>query len=56
VTIASGEKIPCSGKCIQIPVGLQGMTFTIDFSIMPVEDYEVVLGTQWLRIFYILRP
>jgi len=55
VTIASGEKIYSLGKCIQIPVELQGMTFTIDFYILPVEDYEVVLGTQWLRILGPIR-
>jgi hypothetical protein len=55
VTIASGEKIHSPGKCIQIPVELQGMTFTIDFYILPVEDHEVVLGTQWLRILGPIR-
>jgi len=50
VTIASGEKIHSPGKCVQVPVELQGMTFTIDFYILQLEDYEVVLGTQWLRI------
>jgi hypothetical protein len=55
VTIASGEKIPSPGKCIQILVKLQGMTFTIDFYILPIEDYEVVLGTQWLRILGPIR-
>jgi hypothetical protein len=31
VTIAPGEKIHSPGKCVQVPVELQGMTFTIDF-------------------------
>jgi len=55
VTITSGEKIPSPEKCIQIPVEMQGMTFEIDFYILPVEDYEVVLGTQWLQILGPIR-
>jgi hypothetical protein len=53
VTITSGEKIRSPDKCVQVPVELQGMIFTVDFYILPLEGYEVVLGTQWLRI---LRP
>jgi hypothetical protein len=48
VTIALGEKIHSPGKCVQVPVKFQGMAFTIDFYILQLEDYEVVLGTQWL--------
>jgi hypothetical protein len=55
VTIASGENIYSPSKCVQVPVELQGMTFTIDFYILQLEDYEVVLGTQWLRILGPIR-
>jgi hypothetical protein len=51
VIIASGEKIRSPGKCVQIPVELQGRIFTVDFYILQLEGYGVVLGTQWLRIF-----
>jgi hypothetical protein len=50
VIIASGEKIRSLGQCVQIPVELQGRIFTVDFYILQLEGYGVVLGTQWLRI------
>jgi len=50
VVIASGERISSPGKCIQISVELQGRIFVVDFYILPLEGYGVVLGTQWLRI------
>jgi hypothetical protein len=53
VVIASGERICSPGKCIQISVELQGRIFVVDFYILALEGYGVVLGTQWLQI---LRP
>jgi hypothetical protein len=48
--IASVEKICSPSKCVQIPIELQGKIFIVDFCIMQLEGYGVVLGTQWLRI------
>jgi len=45
--VASGEKIRIPGKCVQILV-LQGWIFSIDFYILQLECFGVVLGTQWL--------
>jgi hypothetical protein len=50
VMIASGEKIRSWGKCVQISVELKGRIFIVDFYILPLEGYGVVLGTQWLWI------
>jgi hypothetical protein len=53
--IALEEKIRSPSKCVQIPIGLQVRIFAVDFYILPLEDYEVVLGTQWLRILGPIR-
>jgi len=50
VIITSGDKIHSPGKCIQVLVELQGCCFNVDFYILAIERYEVVLGTQWLRV------
>jgi hypothetical protein len=50
IIVESGEKISSPGKCVQIPVELQGWNFCIDFYILPLEGYGLVLSTQWLRI------
>jgi hypothetical protein len=50
VIVASGEKIRSLGKCFQVSLRLQGVSFMIDFYILPLEGYGVVLGTQWLLI------
>jgi hypothetical protein len=44
--VASGEKIKSLGKCIGVPLDLQGWKFQMDFYILPLEGYELVLGTQ----------
>jgi hypothetical protein len=55
VMIASKEKIRSPGKCVQISVELQGRIFIVDFYILPLEGYGVVLGTQWLQILVPIR-
>ena len=50
VMVASREKLRSPGKCVQIPVELQGWKFSIDFYILQLEGYGVVLCIQWLRM------
>ena len=33
-----------------LQVWIQGVTLDIDFYLLPLEGYEVVLGAQWLRM------
>ena len=49
VKVACGERISCKGRCIGVQVRIQGVTLDIDFYLLPLEGYEVVLGAQWLR-------
>ncbi len=48
VTMASSEKLTSKGKCSRIPIKLGSIT-QVDFYILPLEGYDVVLGTHWLR-------
>ncbi|KAL5781802.1 hypothetical protein ACOSP7_006831 [Xanthoceras sorbifolium] len=48
VRVASGEKLSSLGKCPQTQLNLQGIPIVADFYLLPLEGYEVVLGTQWL--------
>ncbi|KAK0586178.1 hypothetical protein LWI29_002300 [Acer saccharum] len=48
--VTSGEKLVSPGKCSYVPFKLQKVTFMADFFILPLEGYNVVLGTQWLRV------
>ena len=47
--VAFGEKLSSLGKCSQVQLRLQKVPFMVDFFILPLEGYDVVLGTQWLR-------
>ncbi|TXG65836.1 hypothetical protein EZV62_007111 [Acer yangbiense] len=49
VVIASGEKLSSFGKCRQVILILQGFSILVDFYLLPLEGYGIVLGTQWLR-------
>jgi hypothetical protein len=49
VVVASGDRIRSPGKCLQVPVELQGWNFYVDIYILPLEGYGMVLGAQWLR-------
>ncbi|KAJ4959702.1 hypothetical protein NE237_019612 [Protea cynaroides] len=48
VMVASGEKLISPGKCNQTQLILQGISIFVDFYLLPLEGYDVVLGTQWL--------
>lgn len=49
VQVASGEELSSPGICTQTQILIQGESITVDLYILPLEGYDVVLGTQWLR-------
>ena len=49
VKVANGATIQTNGVRANIKVLVQGYTFTVDLNVLPLGDYELVLGTQWLR-------
>jgi len=49
IGVANGDRIPCEGLCAALPVQIGDEHFAIDFYIIPLSGYQVVLGCQWLR-------
>eukprot|EP00268_Persea_americana_P002744 TRINITY_DN10847_c0_g2_i3.p1 TRINITY_DN10847_c0_g2~~TRINITY_DN10847_c0_g2_i3.p1 ORF type:complete len:146 (+),score=23.58 TRINITY_DN10847_c0_g2_i3:612-1049(+) len=48
VVVASGDKLVSLGKCTKIQLNVQGVPIYVDFYLLPLDGYDVVLGTQWL--------
>nr|DAD35091.1 TPA_asm: hypothetical protein HUJ06_005731 [Nelumbo nucifera] len=48
VSVANGQKLVSLGKSTGVTLVLQGEPLLMDFYLLPLDGYEVVLGTQWL--------
>jgi hypothetical protein len=48
VVVANGEKLSSKGMCKGVLIILQGAAIKVDFYLLPLGGYEVVLGAQWL--------
>lgn len=46
--VASGERLVSSCKFKQTCINLRGYSLLVDFYLLPLEWYDVILGTQWL--------
>ncbi|GAV82384.1 RVP_2 domain-containing protein [Cephalotus follicularis] len=49
VKIVDGRTLICESKCSNVKLSLQDQELVVDFFLLPLEDYEVVLGIDWLR-------
>lgn len=49
VAVASGDRLSNPSKCNNVKLILQGIPIFVDFYLLPLEGYDIVLGTQWLR-------
>jgi len=49
VGVANGDRMPCSGILPTTPVTIGTERFVIDLYVLPLGDYELVLGCQWLK-------
>ncbi|KAL5768772.1 hypothetical protein ACOSP7_015317 [Xanthoceras sorbifolium] len=49
VMVASGEKLNCPDKCSNVQLKLQRIPIVAEFFILPLEGYDIVMGTQWLQ-------
>lgn len=49
VGVANGDRVPSPGVCKQVSVTIDNEQFFIDLYVLPLEDYELVLGCQWLK-------
>lgn len=50
VTIANGNQLECKHKCTNFRWMMQGMWFSADVLVLPLENYDMVLGVQWLAL------
>lgn len=46
--VTLGERLGSPSKCNQTPLILQGNSILVDFYLLPLERFDVVLGAQWL--------
>jgi hypothetical protein len=49
VGVANGERVSCLGICPQVGITIDNEQFLIDFYVIALEGYELVLGCNWLR-------
>jgi hypothetical protein len=49
VGVTNGERLPCLGVCSTLPFTINGELFCIDFLVIALEGYEMVLRCNWLR-------
>nr|ABD78322.1 polyprotein [Primula vulgaris] len=48
VKIANGDKIKSSGTCEKVKLLIQENQFEVDFLLLPLVGYDLVLGVHWL--------
>jgi hypothetical protein len=48
VTIANGDRVASASVCPNIKFFIDSEEFVLDLFIIPLADYEMVLGVQWL--------
>jgi hypothetical protein len=49
VTVANGDRVASAGICRDVHIVIDKDEFILDFFIIPLAGYEMVLGVQWLR-------
>jgi hypothetical protein len=47
--VANGERVSCLGICPQAGITIDNEQFLIDFYVIALEGYDLVLGCNWLR-------
>lgn len=50
VKVASGSHIKTQGLCLQLQVKIQSQIFYTDCYVIDSNDYDLVLGTSWLKL------
>ncbi|KAG8644032.1 hypothetical protein MANES_11G082735v8 [Manihot esculenta] len=49
VNVAHGEQLDSPGICKGIPILLDSHSFSVNLFVLPLTDFDVVLGVNWLR-------
>lgn len=55
VIVASREKLASLQRCNIAQICLQKVAFIYNIFILPLKDYDVVLGKQWLRTLRLIK-
>ncbi|RVW53188.1 Retrovirus-related Pol polyprotein from transposon 17.6 [Vitis vinifera] len=48
VTVANGQELHCIALCSDFRWRMQGQEFIAEVYVLPLETYDLILGTQWL--------
>ncbi|RVW97594.1 Transposon Ty3-G Gag-Pol polyprotein [Vitis vinifera] len=48
VTVANGQELHCTALCSDFRWRMQGQEFIAEVYVLPLETYDLILGTQWL--------
>lgn len=48
VLVGNGAELVSSKVCLQVPIEIQGNTFTVDLHLLVLSGPDIVLGTPWL--------
>ncbi|RRT54791.1 hypothetical protein B296_00028034 [Ensete ventricosum] len=48
VKVTDGRIFNCDQRCPRVKLLLQDQEVVVDFVLLPIDDYEVVLGIEWL--------
>lgn len=48
VKVANGDRLECGGLCKHTPMTIAPSRFTVDFYVIPLSGFDVILGMQWL--------
>jgi hypothetical protein len=48
VLVGSGERLPCSGIAKQVSLTIQSHCINVDFYVLPLKGWDMVLGVSWL--------
>lgn len=49
VSVANDDKVQSKGMCQTISFSINNTVFIADFTIIPLPDFDMVLGVKWLR-------
>jgi predicted aspartyl protease len=49
VTLVDGGTFTCNSKCSNVKLAVQDLELQADLYLLPLGDYKVVLGMEWLR-------
>lgn len=50
VLVGNGQALSCDGYCPQVSIQLGSELFRIDFYILNIQESDIVLGVQWLKL------